>query len=323
MARQNTKQQPQEQITGFQLGGLVPLSAVGHVMAALYEHGAENLQIAPFLQNVSVQAPIRRRVSDTSGIAGLLAPPAESQAPLSFAARTQALIEIVSTAPAEGLKKNEILAALKERGIGPSLLEGSTLQGLLDQKVLRRAGFGMYSLGKNADRKSAEPPASNDAQVSAQDQPKLTKRDAILLILKEYGPEGVKRNEIQKKLSAHGFRNGHFDALPLQQLIDSGHAIKVGSAMYAATNAAPIAKPPAKPTASSAVEGEGKKTVASHILAFLLESAPQPRTAKEITEKLNKDSVGTKLSVGVELSKMFQKNLIARPTKGTYALLPE
>ena len=315
MAKPNEKQQ-QQRITGFHLGGMVPLDRVGYVMAALYENMAENLQVAPHAPDPHPPQRQSRRLSDVSGVAGLLSPPSESQAAVAPADRNQVLIEIISTAPPDGLKKNEIVAALKERGISGNMLEGSVLQGLLDRRIIRRAGFGRYGLGKGATPKPTE--AANGSQVSAQNKPN-NKREAILLILREYGPEGAKRKEIQKKLGSHGFASEHFDAKPLHELIDSGHVTRLGIGQYAITKTAQVANATTK---SQAPAANGKKTVSDHILAYLHESAPQPRTAKEITEKLNKASVGTPMSVGVELSKMFKKKTIARPSKGTYALLP-
>lgn len=319
MAKTNEKQQ-QQQITGFHLGGLIPLDRVGYVMAALYENSAQDLQVAPFAPDPRPQKTMRR-VSDVSGVAGLLPAPAQNSAPVAPADRIQVLTEIVSAAPPEGLKKDVIVAALKEKGIHASVMDGSTLQGLVNDKILKRVGFGMYALGKGAVLKPSEPTPSQGAQVSAQDKPN-NKRDAILLIVAKHGPEGVRRIDIQKQLADYGFQSGHFDQLPLMQLIDGGQVVRAGTGRYAlAPNAAPTKAPPAKSPAP--VADNGRQTLRSRILGYLHESAPQSRTQEQIVAKLAESSVGTKMSVGVELSQMFTKKIIARPTKGIYALLPE
>lgn len=319
MAKHN-KQQEQERITGFQLGGLVPLEAVGHVMAALYEHGAENLQIAPFMQNVTVGPAIRRRLSDNSGIAGLLPSPNQ---PAIGVDREAALIEIVSTAPPEGLKKNDIMAALEERGIKGTFLDGSTGKGLMARGILQRVSMGMYVLGPNANAHKPDANAAPELPLSPPEGEQTGKRDVILRYLISRGAEGAQRSEIQEMLGERGFKNQYFDPRPLQELLDAGQVARTGKGQYAVTgNAAPASNVPQAKKAWTP-PANGKKTIRTSIIAALQEAHPNPVTKEELSARIVKEMDTTELSVLTELSATFRKGLIARPAKGTYTLPPQ
>lgn len=307
MAKPNDKQQ---QITGFHLGGLIPLDRVGYVLAALYEHGAENLQIAPLASDFRPQGS-RRRVSDTSGIAGLLPAPSggEPEREVIGPDPMAALIEIVSKAPARGMKKNDIVRQLEDRGVDSAALEGPRRIALVRSGVLKSMGFGLYVLGPNAGQsgmppeKAATPPNGG-----------ISKKQIMLDYIVSCGGQGCQRVELLGALAKHGFGSPHFDNKPLQQLLNEKKIISPKRGHYIAVNAGPVASVPARTG--------GKKTLRSSILDYLTACAPQSRTRQQISAHVIAE-VGTTIGgVGHELGGMFAKKLVARPTTGVYTLPP-
>lgn len=138
------KQLPE--ITGFSIGGIVPLAQVGFVMKEFYERGGTIDLMQPFAETRKPNG--KKHLTNTSGVSGLLAPPKNTKD--GKLARDAAILKVLRAAPKSGIRRITISEEIAKLGIDPSAASDYVLQQLKSKKWIKTVTQGYWTIGKSA-----------------------------------------------------------------------------------------------------------------------------------------------------------------------------
>lgn len=109
------------EITGFHVGGIIPLDMVGYVMRDIITRGGALETIQPFAET---RKPANGHALPTNGVAGLLPAPNSIASSLSGKAlkKYTALVDVLQTAGPSGFKIRELTSLLKKKNVSEYII---------------------------------------------------------------------------------------------------------------------------------------------------------------------------------------------------------
>lgn len=202
-------------ITGFNVGGNMPLDQVGFVMKEILDRGGKLTLIEAAIEKVPILNGDVPHMLGTNGVTALLPAPDKPFSKLDLKRQQRVLAVMRKHAPAEAAT-SAISAAVRKHM--SEFLVRKTLDQLTQSGAAKKSTqFGFWAL---TDVNGHPAPDATVAPAATKDQGKHKKEPTILKLVIAGGDNGASRKEIIAHLKAAGFTGAHWDHGPIMKLLE-------------------------------------------------------------------------------------------------------
>lgn len=204
-------------ITGFNIGGNMPLDQVGFVMKEILDRGGKLTTVEAAIEKVPVFNGDMPRMLATNGVTALLPPPSKPFNKLDTKRQQRVLAVMRKHAPAD-VATSTITAAVRKHM--SDFLVRKTLEQLTQSGAAKKsAQFGFWALPEANGHSAPDATVATVATVATEGRGK-NKEMTILKLAIAAGDDGVSRKDIIAHLQAVGFTGKHWDHGPILKLLE-------------------------------------------------------------------------------------------------------